>query len=120
MLKATSLGLFLNLTVMPIAIAQAPPLITDICPEATWTTGYRIGELIPLHPDQYRPAVTITQTPLRSSYGFAAPVITDLGVGAQVTITGEVWDIGCHQWIAIVGDQQTNFVHGPALLNLEP
>jgi hypothetical protein len=104
---------------LPIEIAQSTaPLVADLCPQATWADGFRIGEMVPLDPAQYHPAAVISLTPLRSGYGFEGSVITDLAVGTQVTITGEVWDMGCNQWMAIPGDQQPTFIHGNALLNL--
>ena len=124
MMKATCLGLTVCFAMVPPTVAQIistevqpPPFVTDICPNATWTEGYRIGEMIPLSPSQYHSAVVINATPLRSGYGFAGNVITDLQVGAQVTITGEAWDMGYNQWIAVAGDQQISFVHGNDLLN---
>lgn len=127
MLKATHFGLAACLITGPLAIAQlssepqgASPLVTDFCPQATWTQGYRIGEIVPLNPQQYRSATVIAVTPLRSSYGFEGDVITNLPVGTQVTIMGEVWDVGCNQWMAVFGDQQISFIHGNALQNLPP
>jgi hypothetical protein len=132
MLKATHFGLAACLTLLPVEmtavssertssptdIAQAlPPLITEICPDVTWADGFRIGELVPLAPHQYHAAVTITTTPLRAGYGFEGEVITDLTVGTEVLVRGEVWDMGCNQWMVVSQDPQM-FVHGNALLNL--
>ncbi|WP_017302140.1 hypothetical protein [Nodosilinea nodulosa] len=104
---------------LPIEIAQSTaPLVADLCPQVTWADGFRIGEMVPLDPAQSHPAAVITVTPLRSSYGFEGAVITDLAVGTRVTVTGEVWDMGCNQWMAVPGDQQSAFIHGNALLNL--
>ncbi|WP_346294106.1 hypothetical protein [Sphaerothrix gracilis] len=128
MLKATHIGLAACLTLLPVEmtsvsldttdIAQAlPPLITEICPDVTWADGFRIGELVPLAPHQYHAAVTITTTPLRAGYGFESEIITDLTVGTKVMVRGEVWDMGCNQWMVVSEDPQM-FVHGNALLNL--
>ena len=103
---------------LPVELAQSTaPLVAEICPQVTWADGFRIGEMVPLNPAQYHPAAVIAVTPLRAGYGFEGVVITDLAVGTQVTVTGEVWDIGCNQWMAVPGDQQPAFIHGNALLN---
>jgi hypothetical protein len=102
-----------------LAAAQASaPWVTDLCPKATWAKDFRIGEMIPLAVSQYRPAIVTTATALRSSYGFDGPVITNLKAGTRVTIVGEVWDIGCNQWMVVSGDGKPSFVHGNALRNL--
>lgn len=104
---------------LPVKIAQSTtPLVADLCPHVTWADGFRISEMVPLEPAQYHPAAVIALTPLRSGYGFEGVVITDLAVGTRVTVTGEVWDMGCNQWMAVPGDQQPAFIHGNALLNL--
>ena len=104
---------------LPVEIAQSTtPLVADLCPQVTWADGFRIGELIPLATSQYHPAVVISSTSLQAGYGFEGAVITSLAVGTQVTVTGEVWDMGCNQWMAIPGDQQPTFIHGFALQNL--
>jgi hypothetical protein len=104
---------------LPVESAQSTtPLVADLCPQVTWADGFRIGELIPLATSQYHPAVVISSTSLQAGYGFEGAVITDLAVGTQVTVTGEVWDMGCNQWMAIPGDQQPTFIHGFALQNL--
>ncbi|MBD1917857.1 MULTISPECIES: hypothetical protein [Cyanophyceae] len=104
---------------LPIEIAQpTAPFVADLCPQVTWADGFRIGEMVPLAPAQYHPATVIALTPLRSDYSFEGAVITDLAVGTRVTVTGEVWDMGCNQWMAIPGAQQPVFIHGNALLNL--
>ena len=104
---------------LPVELAQSTaPLVADHCPHVTWADGFRIGEMVPLAPTQYHPAAVISLTPLRSGYGFEGAVITDLAVGTRVTVTGEVWDMGCNQWMAVPGDQQPAFIHGNALLNL--
>jgi hypothetical protein len=104
---------------LPVEIAQSTaPLVADLCPQVTWADGFRIGEMVPLDPAQYRSATVISLTPLRLGYGFEGAVINDLAVGTRVTVTGEVWDMGCNQWMAVPGDQQPAFIHGKALLNL--
>ena len=104
---------------LPVEIAQSTaPLVADLCPHVTWADGFRIGEMVPLNPAQYRPATVILLTPLRSGYGFEGAVITDLAVGTRVTVTGEVWDMGCNQWMTVPSDQQPAFIHGNALLNI--
>lgn len=104
---------------LPIEIAQSTaPLVADLCPQVTWADGFRIGEMVPLDPAQYHPATVISLTPLRSGYGFEGAVITDLAVGTRVTVTGEVWDMGCNQWMAVPSNQLPAFIHGNALLNL--
>jgi hypothetical protein len=104
---------------LPVELAQSTaPLVANLCPRVTWAEGFRIGEMVPLDPAQYHPATVISLAPLRSSYGFEGAVITNLAVGTQVTVTGEVWDMGCNQWMAVPGDQQPAFIHGNALLNL--
>ncbi|MGF1458718.1 MAG: hypothetical protein ACFBSG_06795 [Leptolyngbyaceae cyanobacterium] len=128
MLKSTVLGLGtfallspVSAAVMPMELAQTPPapLVTEICGvDKSWTAGFRIGETVPLDPSQYHRAVTITKTPLRAGYGFEGPVIADLAVGAQVTVMGEVWDMGCNQWMVVPADGGVAYIHGNALQNL--
>lgn len=128
MLKSTVLGLGacavlspMGTATMPVEIAQTnlTPFVTDICAgDLWWTEGFRIGETIPLDPHQYHRAVTITETPLRTGYGFEGPVMTELTVGAQVTVMGEIWDMGCNQWMVVPTDGSVAYIHGDALQNL--
>ena len=127
MLKITTLGLgvwlaiaSISTSMTPIAAAKVPPApwVTDICPGMWWTEGFRIGETVPLDPHQYHQAVVTTETPLRAGYGFEGPVITRLTAGAQVTVMGEVWDMGCNQWMVIPSDGGAAYIHGNALQNL--
>ena len=85
MLKAVTLGLGAWLAIAPspgssltndLAQVTLAPLVTDICPVATWAAGFRIGETVPLAPHQYHQAVVISTTPLRAGYGFEGDVIT--------------------------------------------
>ncbi|MEL6400928.1 MAG: hypothetical protein AAFR26_17950 [Cyanobacteria bacterium J06626_4] len=60
----------------------------------------------------------IPTTPLRAGYGFEGDVITHLAVGAQITAMGEVWDMGCNQWMIVPSDGGAAYIHGNALQNL--
>ena len=62
--------------------------------------------------------MVITTTPLRAGYGFEGDVITHLAVGAQITVMGEVWDMGCNQWMIVPTDGGVAYIHGNALLNI--
>ncbi|NJL47162.1 MAG: hypothetical protein HC929_06220 [Leptolyngbyaceae cyanobacterium SM2_5_2] len=101
---------------MPAAQAQTPVL--DLCPQATWTRGFNIGEFIPINPSQYWQSEVMTATPLRRSYGYEGEVVSTLSAGARLTIRGEVWDAGCNQWMAVEINGSRQFVHGHALRKL--
>jgi len=128
MLKSTVLGLGACAVLSPMGTATIPvelaqtnmtPFVTDICAgDLWWTEEFRIGETIPLDPAQYHRAVTITETPLRAGYGFEGSIIADLTVGVQVTVMGEIWDMGCNQWMIVPTDGGVGYVHGNALQNL--
>jgi|GEM_PF-5536538 hypothetical protein len=97
----------------PAAKAQTPVL--DLCPQATWTGGFNIGEFIPLNPSQYWQAEVTTATPLRKGYGYEGGVVSTLSPGARVTIRGEVWDAGCNQWMGVEVNSSRHYIHGHAL-----
>ncbi len=105
---------------MPVEVAQASPapFVTEICPGMVWAEGFRIGEKVPLAPEQYHPAMVIATAPLRSGYGFEGPIITNLTTGATVTVMGEVWDLGCNQWMVVPVNGSVGYIHGNALQNL--
>lgn len=83
--------------------AQAQIPVLYMCPEAYWTEGYHIWELIPLDPEQYKLASVIEgPSDVRSGVGFDAEVIASLESGAEVTIIGEAWDMGCNHWLRVL------------------
>lgn len=94
----------------------APPeqtLITDKCPQAVWTEGFRFYELIALAESQYRPSVvTRNGVYLRAGVGFEAPEVETLGKGTPVIVTGEAWDSGCNQWMQVQVDGKRRWVSG--------
>lgn len=104
---------------MEVAQVQPAPLVTHICQaDLWWTEGFRIGEAIPLTPEQHHPARVIQVTPLRSGYGFEGPVMANLAAGSTVTVMGEVWDRGCNQWMIVPMNGGVSYIHGNALQNL--
>jgi hypothetical protein len=125
MLQSTVIGLgtwavlsALGASILPAEPTQAAlaPFVTNICgSHLSWMEGFRIGERMPLASDQYHQALVISETPLREGYGFEGRVIAELAVGAQVTVIGETWDMGCNQWMVVSTDGGDAFVHGNAL-----
>lgn len=83
-------------------VASGQPLITAICPNAPWTEGFRVYELIALATDQYHTKrVTANDVRLRAGVGFDASTVKRLDQGAPVLVTGEAWDSGCNQWMQV-------------------
>ncbi|MEM9809423.1 MAG: SH3 domain-containing protein, partial [Cyanobacteria bacterium P01_D01_bin.56] len=86
------------------------------CPQATWTNGYRIGELISLHSSQYKPAVVSRDlSRVRAGAGFSSRIIFTMNPGEQVTVTGEAWDIGCNQWMQVIVGEGSYWIHADNL-----
>ncbi len=92
--------------------------VVDQCPEALWTEGYRIDELIPLAEQQYRAAVVHKNgTRLRNKAGFESAIINTLNAGDPLLVVGEAWDSGCNQWMQVQIDGQRLWVHGDLVRN---
>ncbi|MEO0828468.1 MAG: SH3 domain-containing protein [Cyanobacteria bacterium J06639_14] len=99
-----------------VAQAQTPIPVMAQCPQATWTNGYRIGELIPLHSSQYKPAVVSRDlSRVRAGAGFSSRIIFTMNPGEQVTVTGEAWDIGCNQWMQVIVGEGSYWIHADNL-----
>lgn len=103
----------------PIVIPSQPrsPIpVVDQCPQATWADGHNIGELISLHPSQYKSAA-ISQDSVEVYDGpdFNSDILLTIYPRSQVTITGEAWDMDCNQWIQASVDEGSYWVHSSDL-----
>ncbi|MEM0981852.1 MAG: SH3 domain-containing protein [Cyanobacteria bacterium P01_H01_bin.58] len=89
------------------------------CPEATWTNGYHIWELIPLDSNDYKSAVVAGDEVLvRSGAGMESSISGSFNRGTRVTVTGEAWDMDCNQWMRIRFRGGSAWVHGDYLILL--
>lgn len=102
----------------PESFRPRTPVIS-LCPQATWTAGYYIHELIPLAASQYRSAIVAgDRVQARRGAGFAFDSVTILERGEPVIVTGEAWDQGCNQWMQVQARGRRNWIHGDLLQNL--
>lgn len=86
------------------------------CPEATWTDGFQINELIALTPDRYKGAKVVgSPSNGRSGAGFDSSVVTTLRKGTPVTVMGEAWDGGCNQWMQVQVGNLVLWMHSSTL-----
>lgn len=108
-------------------IGEGPPTesfrprtpVISLCPQASWTAGYHIHELIPLAARQYRSAITAgDRVQVRRGAGFAFDSVTMLERGEPVIVTGEAWDQDCNQWMQVQARGRRNWIHGDLLQNL--
>jgi uncharacterized protein YraI len=113
-LAGTAIATMMGLS-LPLALAQTSPVTPSQCPSRpAWTQGYRFYELIPL--GQSRQARVNNQVAnVRRGAGFAAPIAFTLPQGSTVTITGETWDSGCNQWMQVITNQGSFWMHGNTL-----
>ncbi|MGB3201072.1 MAG: GW dipeptide domain-containing protein [Nodosilinea sp.] len=88
-------------------------LITNVCPNASWTTGFYFYELIALAPAQHHvKQIVADDVHLRAGVGLDAPTVNRLNRGTPVVVTGEAWDSGCNQWMQVQVDGERNWVSG--------
>lgn len=98
---------------VPVTISTTALLITDLCPKAVWTEGYRINQPIPLAKSQFHSAVANeNNTQLRRQARFDAPAMVTLNAGEPMTIVGETWDGDCTQWMQVQFQGEPYWVHG--------
>jgi hypothetical protein len=110
----SGVAIAIGLTVAMDSAHAAIPIVEQ-CPDATWTEGYSIWDLIPLAPEQYKPAVVFGGSgDIRGGVGYDSPVLFQISEGSRVTIIGEAWDMGCNQWtkIRIGMDGNEYWIHG--------
>jgi uncharacterized protein YgiM (DUF1202 family) len=87
--------------------------VASLCPQATWTTGYYIGELIPLAVAQYKSAIVLSRVAnVRPGAGFDSAPTGSLAQNEPVIILGEAWDRGCNQWMQVQIGAQRRWMHG--------
>ena len=116
-MKALSLSGAIALQVLgfgvPKVMAETPMPVMDICPQATWTQGYNLWELISLDASQHRIATVIDgPVNVRTGIGFDAPVAFTLNTGVRVRVEGESWDTGCNQWMYVRVEGSLYWIHG--------
>ncbi|HSM81524.1 MAG TPA: SH3 domain-containing protein, partial [Nodosilinea sp.] len=101
---------------VPIVELNTPPeqtLITAVCPDAPWTTGFYFFELIALAEEDYRPSKVMgDDVRLRSGVGFDAAEVGRLSKGTPLIVTGEAWDSGCNQWMQVQVNGSRSWVSG--------
>jgi uncharacterized protein YgiM (DUF1202 family) len=109
-------GITLCATTLLVADGAKATPVVNLCPQATWTVGYDIGEFIPLAQSQYKTGL-VTRGPshVRSGAGFESAVLLTLDPGSQVTIIGEAWDGGCNHWLRIMVESELYWMHGSQL-----
>lgn len=101
------------------AHAQIMTPVLQQCPQATWTNGYHIWEVIPLSPNQYKTAVVAADgVRVRSGAGMDALTLETFNKGVNVTVTGEAWDMACNQWMRVRFRGGSAWIHGDYLILL--
>lgn len=90
-----------------LARAQSRPAVPVQCPQPpVWMQEFGFQELMQLSPQQYRQArVNVSRGNLRDRAGFESNVAFTLPRDATVTVIGEAWDQGCHQWMRVRTDR---------------
>jgi len=97
-----------------LADAQEPPIAPINCPsQPTWTAGFTFYERILLADGQFKTAtVNADAAKVHQGAGLASPTAFTLNRGATVTVIGEAWDSGCHQWMQVQVDGKRQWVSG--------